>query len=108
MFEGSGYDYIAAKSYEAPFCCTMRLAEGLWYVNEHQDLLYAETEGAVKRTEKGVYMDGDILYAEPDEEIAKFAVSFIEADGRRLAPVVKYYRVPKEILMKGRQRILFD
>ena len=108
VFEGSGCDYIAAKSYEAPFCCTMRLAEGLWYVNENQDLLYAETEGKVKRTEMGVYMDGDILYAEPDAELAEFAASFTEVDGRRLAPVVKYYRVPKEILMKGRQRILFD
>jgi hypothetical protein len=53
-------------------------------------------------------MDGDILYAEPDAELAEFAASFTEVDGRRLAPVVKYYRVPKEILMKGRQRILFD
>lgn len=108
VFEGSGYDYIAAKSYEAPFCCTMRLAEGLWYVNENQDLLYAETTGQVVRTESGVYMDGDILYAEPDQELAEFAASFTEVDGRRLAPVVKYFRVPREILMKGRQRILFD
>ena len=106
--EGSPWTYLAAKTYEAPFCCTMRLAEGLWYVHEHQDMLYAETEGQVLRTESGVYMDGDLLYGEPDEKIAKFAASFTEVDGHRLAPIVKYYRVPKEILLTGRQQILFD
>jgi len=39
---------------------------------------------------------------------AGFAAGFIEADGRRLAPAVKYYRVPKDVIMTGRQRILFD
>ncbi len=108
VFEGSGEQFLYAKSYEAPFCCSMRLAEGLWYVNEHQDMLYAETGFGVSRQENGVYMDGDILYAEPDEEMVKFAASFTEVDGRRLAPVVKYYRVPRDVIMKGRQRILFD
>ena len=104
----AGEQFLYAKSYEAPFCCTMRLAEGLWYVSEHQELLWAETGNGVSLQENGVYMDGDILYAEPDTALAEFASGFAEADGRRLAPIVKYFRVPKEILMKGRQRILFD
>lgn len=106
--EGSPWTYLAAQMYEAPFCCTMRLAEGLWYVNEHQDLLYAQTEGCVSKKEGGVYTDGDILYAEPSGGLEQYAVSFTEADGRRLAPIVKYYRVPKEIIRTGRQQILFD
>jgi len=106
--DGSGEQFLYAKSYEAPFCCTMRLAEGLWYVSEHQELLWAETGNGVSLQENGVYMDGDILYAEPDDLLAGFAAGFIEADGRRLAPAVKYYRVPKDVIMTGRQRILFD
>ncbi|MBQ2277747.1 MAG: hypothetical protein II333_04180, partial [Clostridia bacterium] len=39
----SPWNALAADMYEAPFCCTMRLAEGLWYIRENSDLLWAET-----------------------------------------------------------------
>lgn len=106
--EGSPWKYLAAKMYEAPFCCTMRLAEGLWYVNENRDLLYAETAGQVSRGADGVYADGDVLYAEPTGGAEKFVDSFTEVDGHRLAPIVKYYRIPKEIIETARQQVLFD
>lgn len=106
--EGSKWKELKAQMYEAPFCCSMRLAEGLWYANENRELLYAETEGRVTLKEGGIYTDGDILYAEPMGGVEKFADGFTEADGHSLAPVVKYYRVPKEIIMTGSQRILFD
>ncbi len=105
---GSPWKHLAAQMYEAPFCCTMRMAEGLWYVSEHQDELYAETEGAVKRTPAGLYMDGDILYGEPSGGVEKFAAAFTEVDGHRLTPIVKYYRLPREVIKSGRQQILFD
>ena len=108
LCEGSGWKELKAKMYEAPFCCSMRLAEGLWYAHENRELLYAETNGCVTRGEDGIYSDGDILYAEPMGGIEKFADSFTEADGKKLAPIVKYYRVPREIIMSGSQRVIFD
>ncbi len=103
---GEGRLYM--KSYEAAFCCTMRLAEGLWYVKENAGMLYAQTAGGVMRDENGTYRDGDILYGEPTGGIEKFAVGFTEVDGHRLAPIVKYYGVPKEIIKTGSQQIVFD
>ncbi len=106
--EGSPWKALYAKMYEAPFCCTMRLAEGLWYVNENREALYANVTGQVTRGADGVYTDGDIVYCEPSEELMPYAGPFAEADGRRLAPIVKYYRVPAEIIRTGRQQIVFD
>jgi hypothetical protein len=53
-------------------------------------------------------MDGDILYAAPSEELLPFAEDWAEVDGLRLCPLVKYYRVPKAIIMKAHQQIVFD
>ena len=93
--------------YEAYFCCTMRLAEGLRYVWDHDSLLYAELEGQVTRKGRA-YMDGDLLYAEISEELIPFAQSRTEVDGHLLCPIVPYYRVPKEIAQKAKQTILFS
>ncbi len=103
-----GEKSLYMKSYEAAFCCTMRLAEGLWYAYENADMLYAEICGSLSRDEYGVYRDGDIIYGEPSEELEKFVLSFTEVDGHKLTPIVKYYGVPKEIIKTGSQRIVFD
>lgn len=114
------------KMYEAYFCCTMRLAEGLLYAQTHADLLTAE-EGALHKDEKGRYMAGDILYAEVTfvkdvEAQANAAISDacaelpieidrsgeVAMDGYRLMPMVKYYNLPKEITDCVRQRIVFE
>ena len=39
---GSPHQDLYPLLYEAYFCCSMRLAEGLWYIREHQELLWAE------------------------------------------------------------------
>jgi hypothetical protein len=84
----------------------MRLAEGLWYVTENQDIFAAETEGKV--TKKGrVYSDGDIIYAEVTGGAEKYAEHFVEIDGHVLCPIVKYYKLPREIMDASKQRILF-
>lgn len=106
--------------YEAYFCCTMRLAEGLWYINENKDLLYAETD-ALRKDEKGRWMAGDILYAqrigeeEMLQEIEKTeadaadqeVLEAVICDGIRLLPLVKYYRLPKEVTDVLRQKVIF-
>ena len=103
----SEWDYLIARSYEAEFCCSMRLSEGLWYINENASLLYAETLGNIAKNEKGIYFDGDIIYALPDEELLPYAEDTVQVDGLNLVPIVKYYRVPKEIILTEKQKILF-
>lgn len=105
--DDSPWDYLGARMYEACSCCTMRLSEGLWYIREHKDLLYAETEGKVTKDENGLYRDGDILYALPDEALLPYAGELVSVDGMELTPIVKYYKVPKDIIMTAKQKILF-
>ncbi|MBQ7322063.1 MAG: hypothetical protein IJW99_08195 [Clostridia bacterium] len=95
-----------AGVYEAYFCCTMRLAEGLRYIKDHAKLLYAELDGTVSQ-KNGVYSDGDIMYAEVSPELEAYAERFTEVDGHRLCPIVKYFKVPEDIAKSGKQRIIF-
>lgn len=105
--EGSPWDYLKARTYEAPFCCTMRLAEGLWYISENRSLLYAETSGSVTKDKEGIYRDGDIIYSLPDKALLPYAEDTVSVDGMELSPIIKYYQVPKEIIESARQKILF-
>ncbi|MBQ8495916.1 MAG: hypothetical protein IJ489_00470 [Clostridia bacterium] len=100
-------DFLAMKSYEAPFCCTMRLAEGLWYISEHKELLYTETSGTVTKDMRGVYSDDDVIYTEITPDLVPYAEAFTEIDGHKLCPIVKYYRVPSEFLKNAKQKIIF-
>ena len=103
--------WLYTKMYEACFCCTMRLAEGLRTVRDNAGLLAAET-GPVRRDEAGRYMGGDILYARvtcaPEAERFIDRSGEIEVDGLRLMPLVKYYNLPKEVTDTIRQQVLFD
>ncbi len=107
-------------SYEAPFCCTMRLAEGLWYIHAHPDLFsYEADEDAdgnliATRDTYGRYMSGDILLGEAEIEptvAADAAWTLPEgatvADGHRLLPLIKYYKTPEAVAIALRQKILF-
>lgn len=99
-------NYLRSKMYEAYFCCTMRLAEGLRFVSENQDLFAAHREGKVSK--KGsIYSDGDILYAEVGGGAEKYAEELVEVDGHILCPIIKYYKVSKDIIETSTQRILF-
>lgn len=106
--DGSPWDYLKARSYEAEFCCTMRLAEGLWYINANASLLYAETFGNVTKNANGIYTDGDIIYTLPGESLLPYAEEIVRVDGMELTPIVKYYRVPKEIIQGAQQKIRFQ
>ncbi len=99
-------DTLHAKSYEAYFCCTMRLAEGLRYIKENAGMLYATTYGSVTKKD-GVYCDGDILYAEVSGGAEKYAQKTVTVDGHKLCPIVKYYDVDDESAVNSRQKILF-
>ena len=104
----SPWNVLAADMYEAPFCCTMRLAEGLWYIRENSDLLWAETTGEATKDERGVYTDGDIVYAEVTGGAEEYAEDAVVVDGHRLTPIVKYYRVPDAVMKASRQTVIFE
>ena len=55
-----GKNILKMRSYEAWFCCTMRLSEGLWYINNNKELLYTEVLGSPIKNSNGVYMDNDM------------------------------------------------
>lgn len=105
--EEGGTDTLFSQSYEAFFCCTMRLSEGLWYIHEHQDLLGARTTGEVVRQENGVYMDGDILYAEITNGDQYLDRAPVVKDGHKLSPLLKYYKIPREDMDRIRQKVIF-
>ncbi len=107
--------------YEAPFCCTMRLAEGLWYISTHAHMLWYETDEDVHgrliatRDAFGRYMSGDILLAEPaiDPAVAaesgwKLPEAVTEADGHKLLPLIKYYKTPDAVAAALRQKVVFE
>lgn len=101
-------DTLRADMYEARFCCTMRYAEGLWYVGENKDILYANVNGEISKDEKGRYMDGDIIYAKISPEFEKFADEEKYVDGLKLVPIVPLYKTGSEEVCKSvRQKIVF-
>ena len=105
--EGNDNLYLSLQMEEAFFCCSMRLSEGLWYIHENKKLFHAVTEGEVKKNEKGIYCDGDIIYCEPSENLLPYAENLIEIDGKKLTPIIKYYKVPMNIAKEAKMRIVF-
>jgi hypothetical protein len=103
---GGTENYLYSKKYEAYFCCTMRLAEGLRYISDNRELFSAHKNGYISK-ENGIYSDGDIIYAEVTGGAEKYAEHFTLVDGISLCPIVKYYKVPKEIMEVSKQKIVF-
>jgi len=102
-----GSDVLRADMYEAYFCCSMRLAEGLWYVSANTDLLYAETVGKVTKQENGTYADGDILYVQVEGAGKGYVTETVTVDGLTLSPILKYYNLPDEVMRATTQRVIF-
>ena len=94
--------------YEAHFCCSMRLSEGLWFINENLDSIFAETDGSLTKDECGRYTDGDIIYAQISEEAEKYADEPKFADGLKLFPLIKFYKLKDEDTCRSiEQKIIF-
>ena len=104
---GSTKTHLHAEMYEAYFCCTMRLSEGLWYIYENKDLLWSEDYEGISKNENGVYMSGDIVYAEISGGGERYAEKIVSVDGHALSPLLKYYKLPKEIILSTKQKVLF-
>lgn len=102
-----GVDFLRVSMFEAKFCCSMRLAEGLWFVKENVDLLYAETEGMVKKDENNIYRDGDIIYGEVEDEYLRYADNVVECDGIKLCPILPFWKIPQEVAKNIKMQIIF-
>ena len=111
-------DTLSLHGWEAPFCCSMRLAEGLWYAQVNRAMLYCEQELAedgtplVRQDQYGRYMCGDYVLAEPSlpEGVAgdwKLPAPLAVIDGHRLSPLVRFYEIPASVAAGLRQRVLF-
>lgn len=99
---------LVMDGYEAPFCCTMRLAEGLWYIHEHRERLYAELTGNVEKDGHGRYMDGDIIYVLPSEGALPYVQETKETADGNLCPILAFYRLPDEATCRSIvQKVIF-
>lgn len=97
-----------ALHYEAYWCCSMRIAEGFWYVYQNRDLLYAQMQGKPVKNGHGIYMDGDLIYCEIDEEFERYAECFTEVDSHKLCPILKYWKIPEADAMKIKMKVVFE
>ena len=102
-----GGDTLRCRTYEAWFCCTMRLAEGLWYADRHRNLLEYEAAGTLTKTPDGVYMDGDLVYAQVPDAALAYAGTPIRRDGILLTPLLKFYRLPQDLIHSVTERVIF-
>ena len=114
-----GQDTLYMKTYEAPFCCTMRLAEGLWYIKENVDMLYYELEYKengqlwIVHDEFGRYMCGDLVLCEVnlpegvDTQGWEIPQPVAERHGHKLVPLIKFYKTPDSVAACVKQKVIF-
>ena len=104
----SNQPMLSSQMYEAPFCCSMRLAEGLRYINDNRDLFSYEAGDGIVKDEYGRYFDGDILLGEMSiENENRCSAAPRLFDGHRLAQIPKFYRILKEEMEKVEIRVAF-
>ncbi len=114
-----GNNTLKLRTWEAQFCCSMRMAEGLWYAKKYKDMLYYETEHyedgtpCVVKDKYGRYLCGDMVLAEqsiPTDATPtdwKMPDCYVTQDGHRLTPLAKFYKTPADVAKVLLQRVLF-
>lgn len=75
--------------YEAPFCCTMKLAEGLLYIKENHTC-----------------SNGYLIYVEVKGVGEAYVTQFSEVDGHKLSPILKYYDLPDDVVQDIKQKVV--
>ncbi len=103
----NGIDSLHILSYEVKFCCTMRLAEGLWYIHENADLLYGEEADTAEKNSDGIYMCGDHIYAEINDIGKEYVEKTVTVDGHELSPLLKFFKLPYDVIVNVKQKIVF-
>lgn len=96
---------LKINSYEAPFCCTMRYAEGLLYAAENEEI-FADNGGEIFRDERGRVFMGDKLLAEDLSGLV--AGERYTAFGKELVNIPSLTDYPEETAKAVRLKIVID
>ncbi len=83
---------------EAPFCCSMRLAEGLLTLFVHRDDFSFVLPDPLSLDEMGRRMRGDLIYVKvtPDLQAYIDPTLLLSVEGTPYAPLPLFYRIPLE------------
>ena len=107
----AGQPVLRMRTYEARWCCTMRLAEGLRCIWENQADLYYEDDDKLVRDEQGRLWGGDIIYGQVLQPEFSAVKPFLEAPlpfgGAEYYPIPKLYRIPDETGRELQFQVLF-
>lgn len=96
---------LKCRTYEAPFCCTMRLSEGLDYILKNRDEIWYEYDGEIHKDAQGRYFDNDLMYVQREERLR--GEKTIKKDGIYLDPILKYYKLSNDDIISTEQRVVF-
>lgn len=96
---------LKINSYEAPFCCTMRYAEGLLYAAENEEI-FADNGGEIFRDERGRVFMGDKLLAEDLSGLV--AGERYTAFGKELVNIPSLTDYPEETAKAVSLKIVID
>ncbi len=106
--------YLYAEScYEAFFCCSMRLSEGLLCASQNKELLFDCTDltEGVTKDGQGRYFCNDILLCEDISESgvtdAYLPEARFKAEGKTLIPLIQLYKLPEDKAKRVKLRVAF-
>lgn len=97
---------LKINSFEAPFCCTMRYAEGLLYAAENSEILAEDNGGEIFRDERGRVFMGDKLLAEDLSGLVDG--EHYTAFGKTLVNIPSLTEYPDETAKAIRLKIVID
>ena len=97
---------LKINSFEAPFCCTMRYAEGLLYAAENNEILAEDNGGEIFRDERGRVFMGDKLLAEDLSGLVDG--EHYTAFGKTLVNIPSLTEYPDETAKAIRLKIVID
>ena len=97
---------LKINSYEAPFCCTMRYAEGLLYAAENSPLLMRDDGGEISKDRYGRIFMGDKLLAE--DLSGQTEGERYTAFGKTLVRIPSLTEYPQATAENIRLKIIFD
>lgn len=98
--------FLRVSMYEAPFCCTMRYAEGLYYMDQNRDL-FQETIGARIVHENGCYFRDDKLLVSDETNMFMYK-PYYSIDGLSLIEMPSLNDMSEESAKKVKLRVYIE
>lgn len=98
--------YLQVSMYEAPFCCTMRYAEGLYYLDRNREL-FQEASGAPIVRQNGCYFRDDRLLVSDETNMFMYK-PYYAIDGLSLIELPSLNDTPEENAKKVKLRVYME